>query len=114
MSLDRFVYWREQPPTQRAIGMLLRDYMGGAGKVRWSAGTGRYFIDLPGHCSSPTWRVGHVGRSFEPGMKRWIEVCLCENWADVITREGDDFTNGIAERLADVLARAFDRKAEPS
>lgn len=114
MSLDRIVYWREQPPAQRAVVMLLRDYMGGAGRVRWHAGTGRYFIDLPGHCSSPTWRVGHVGRSFEPGAKRWIEVFLHNDCVDVITRVADDFTNGIAERLADVLARAFDGKAEPS
>lgn len=113
MSLDRFVRWgTARTPTSAEIRMVCEDFVGAAGDVICSEESGRLVIRLPGSCSNPFSRVLPGVRVFEDGERRWIEVFEHEDSIDVITRMHDDFTNGLAQRLAEVFAREWDGTVE--
>ncbi|MFH1098799.1 MAG: hypothetical protein V1723_02685 [Candidatus Uhrbacteria bacterium] len=110
MALDRIVYWKSRRPTNRQIRMLLGDFFRGAAGIGWSGKGGRWSVCLPGRPSSPMRRVAPkiAGPDEYFDRERWIEVFPGGSSVDVITRCADDYTNGIAERLADVIARCWD------
>lgn len=122
MSLDRFVRWQtELRPTREELQLVLEDYLGGAGEARWD--TDRFFVTLTGLRSEAYRRCAHVTevvRAYaehtlrEPPANRirWIELYLHEDSIDVITRCADDFTNAVAERLAEICAAYWDGKVD--
>ncbi len=120
MALDRFVHWKtDRHPTREDVGKVCEDFMVGVGAVTWNEKIGRWIITLPGKCSHPLRRMtDYCGVRIFEGEKhlRWIEVFLhdanCDHALDVITRQHDDFTNGLAERLADVFARFWEGEVQ--
>lgn len=119
MALDRFVKWinPRRHPTRRQALCVCIDFLGGVGQVEWNKGSGRIIIDLPGTCTSPFKSARPTfARPFDSDQKRWIEVFLhgkSDGYVvDVITRQHDDFTNGLADRLAEVFARGWEGEVE--
>ena len=105
---------------------MLEDYIDDSGEVVWDEGSHRFWITFarmgdrrPGekpqaHHSEAFRRGGAVtGVMKQMAMLRYhddirsIEVFIHEDCVDVITRMADDFTSGVAARLAEVLARLF-------
>jgi hypothetical protein len=127
MSLDRFVRWEGEAPTREGLELVLKDYMGESGVVRWDESSGRFWITFartgggwyPGEKPEARHSDAHrrVGLATDAQRAyaiecynddiRSIEVFVHEDSVDVITRCADDFTNGVAARLAEVLARLF-------
>jgi len=127
MSLDRFVRWEGEGPTREELELVLEDYIGESGVVRWDERSGRFWISFathaPGHGlaahSDAYRRAGLVtGVVKQAAMLRYhegarsIEVYVDRDHVDVITRMADDFTNGVAARLAEVLGRLFGGRVE--
>lgn len=108
MSLDRFVRWGATKPTTAEIRMVCERFVGAAGEVVWNTESARIVIRLPGSCSNALEYIHLGGRTFEATDRRWIEVFEHADCLDVITRHHDDFTNGLAARLAEVFARGWD------
>lgn len=135
MALDRVVRFPEVAPNSRELRILCTDYLGASGMV--ITRDGRLFLDVPGVNSFAHRRVGlcpkaHRAMAEESwkeyaenpphkfyNSQRWIEVFL--HPADeegpacvyVTTRQHDEFTNAIAEGLADVLMRGWRGEREP-
>lgn len=122
MSLDRFVRWEDKAPSREELTLVLEDFVGESGVVRWDDGAHRFFIVFaavgPGHqlarVSSPERRAGDVTAASRACAHeryhediRSIEVFLHDDCLDVITRLADAFTNGVAARLAEEFARLF-------
>jgi hypothetical protein len=106
VSLDRFIRWPLGPaPTREQILPLLEDYFGGAAAIR--DGGDRYYIDLPGVGGSALRHAVPERASCLMLEKRWIEVWRGSDSVDVITRGADEYTNGLAARLAETIAQAW-------
>lgn len=127
MSADRFVRWKPDAPrpTRQELQFLLEDYTRGiATSVSWNAEQRRFYVVLPGRPSWPFMRIGCVSdvekRSYAEetaqGRYRWIEVYFAEGVPDepldVITRRGDEITNAIADRIAEIVARFWEGRIE--
>jgi hypothetical protein len=74
-----------------------------------------WIIRLPGKPTSPF--EGVDGNRAFPRMghddpERWIEVVLCPENLDVLTRVQDEFTNGIADQLARAFTRYYRGKLD--
>jgi hypothetical protein len=135
MALDRFVYWQTERPTREQLELVLEDFIGGAGSVKWD--TDRFFVMLKGKQSEAFRRCERASETqrlyaqevYNEMRERWIEVWMRDEpmeleakdgdpahsdhgCVDVMTRSADDFTNGVAARLAEVLARFWDGKVE--
>jgi hypothetical protein len=117
MALDRFVYFEQRVPTPQHVRQILVNFLGGCGTVE-DGPLNWWVITLPGKCSSPF--AGIPGsRPFHPdrynGEERWIEVVFQPDdtpSVDVMTRHADEFTNGVAERLAQEFARFYGGRLE--
>jgi hypothetical protein len=124
MALDRLVHFTTRRPTRALLRRVLVDFFGGAAlSIRWSRD--RFFVKLPGAHSEAFRRLPWFPRwakrttkdpRFDP-IDRWIEIWLDIKSGktvsvDVMTRRADDFTNGIAARLADCIARFWSGKLE--
>lgn len=110
MALDRFVNWGDNHPTRDQIESVLTHYFGGAARVEWKID--RFFVWLPGNSSFPFVGLGnrfeaHEVEKFAENPERLIEVWVDATGRvmDVITRQADHYTNGIAEQLAATFAR---------
>lgn len=117
MSLDTFVYWKQEVPTHEEIQQCLEDYCRGIGVVAWDDGTGRWFVDLPGKSSFPFARVGPSSRQrrqmeIERSRERQFEVWLDNECLDVITREMDEITHNISRGFAVLVARGWEGRLE--
>lgn len=119
MPADRFVRWKGHPPKRALLELVILDYIDDAGEVHWHELAHRFYITLRGKHSevarragltTPNVRAVAVSRYHEGD--RLIEVYVDPEYADVITRMTDDYTSGVAERLAEVLARLFDGEVE--
>jgi len=113
MALDRFVNFDKRRPTKEETGLVLRDFFGpDAGTVEWKGD--RFFVTLPGKSSFPFASLPDALRDpFAGGdRERWIEVYVTKSQFDVITRQHDEYTNVIAEGLAQMFARYWDGKLE--
>lgn len=97
MALDRFIYFEDgQTPSFDEIREVCVHYVGGSGAGRIKLDPPRVFAVLPGASLSPTARP-----------ERFIEVYVDEDNVDVMTREGDEFTNAVAEGLSALICRRF-------
>jgi hypothetical protein len=128
MALDRVVRWTgDRRPTVEQIGKVVTQFFGGAAHVTWDKD--RYFATLRGKWQHPLENVEGINLSagaLEPGripstasgklvrQERWLEV-----WPDpdgaclyVMTRSMDEYTNGCAQRLAEIFARAWNGTLE--
>jgi hypothetical protein len=107
MSLDRFVYWREQRPSQAELQTLLEDYVGveNAKQVEWSKD--RWIVTLWGRNSSPFKRILEGHRRGHPLDERWFEVVVGESNIDVITRQQDELTNVVAAGFQALCLRYY-------
>lgn len=106
MALDRFIHF-DKPDESRAdvngsLRAVIEAYIGVGGWINWSHD--RWFIHLG----------SQNAMSSMVEVERWIEVYLSPNAdnIDVITRQQDNFTNAVAEGLADRLARRFNGRRE--
>jgi hypothetical protein len=115
VSRDVDVHWTtRERPRREDVRKTLEHYLGGAGEVRWDAGTARFYATLPGRPTHPfAWDPTAVAMP-EPGDLRLFEVwpdprgrCLC-----VITRMQDEFTNNVAAGFAALCARRWRGRIE--
>jgi len=105
MALNRFVAWEKIRPTGKELLEVLQTFMGGAGEIEND--NDRYYITIPGQ-QSPIWAQKNENR------QRWFEVVSNHAYVNVITRQGDELTNGIAETFADVCAKRWQGIRETS
>ncbi len=121
MALDRFVNFEHgsQVPSAKNMRKLLKDYLGEAAKkIAWKRD--RFYVDLHGASTFPGRRLKDIGLAVRSGAyakqvlspRRWIEVHLGDDNVDVITRHADEYTNGVAQRLAEIIARYWKGKLQ--
>jgi hypothetical protein len=108
MATDRTVYWDTRKPDRREVEVVIRDFLGSVGDVRWNDDCSRWLVTLPGTPSWPLARITPIGH--RPGLapeERWFEVWEDDErtYLSVITRQQDEFTAALADRLAEVFAR---------
>jgi hypothetical protein len=110
MSADRYINWAGTKPTKDEIMETLVNFLGGVGTVSFS--NGRFIIDLPG---SPTAALKGLDPKgpLPASDKRWVEIFMHEDSLDIMTRQGDDFANALAERLADIFAHQWKGERVP-
>jgi hypothetical protein len=89
---------------------ILTDFFGGAigEPLKWEGG--RWYVVLPGKGASMFRGVG--GFNMEPREERWIEVFAGENYWSFMTRQHDEYTNVLADGLAQHVARFYQGKFE--
>ncbi len=112
MSLDRFIYWQDKKPTDEQLLHVVEDFMGGVGEIDdnyQKDGHPWWIVLLPGSPSHPLSRIYPEMMQYQPppGVDRCLEVCVADDCVDIITRQADDFTNALAEGLAEVMCRAW-------
>lgn len=110
MALDRFVRFDGPLPTRDAMQALLEDFFGDAAThVNWDRD--RFFVELCGRPTAALRRQDGVpwfyAAALEEARDRWIEVWLGRDCVDVMTRNADEYTNGCAAALAQIVARWF-------
>lgn len=123
MGLDRFVYFEQRVPTHDEVHRILENFFGGAASI--DVVRGRWFIVLPGRNSATFKGIDGASPILQArfddqpdAATREIEVILqtsnpeLPHSLDVLTRRVDDFTNGIAERLAREFARFYKGKLD--
>lgn len=127
MSQDRFV-WMEHPPNAGELELLLEDFLGGflergefceqdRPSLVWK--DGRWFATLVGWDSHALRRAPFITDAMRAyyaqvhGVRqRFIEVYIGDDYVDVITRQADDATNALADRLAELIARCWKGRLE--
>lgn len=100
-------------PLKKDLRLICTNFLGGAGIVTYHKD--RFFLALRGTNTHPLKGVtGAPDRcNHQSREERWIEVVIDgKNKLDVLTREQDDFTNGLADALAAVFARWYDGQVE--
>jgi hypothetical protein len=122
MSRDRFVRYEGyegQHPTTIEVGRVISQYFGPeVATVDHVPAQRRFYVSLRGKWSSPLHGVvplfpGDLAVGDLVGGERWIEVYVAEGEPiDVITRHADDYTNALADDLANVLGRGWGGKVE--
>lgn len=109
MPLDRFVYFDDRPaPLNEALKTLLDRYLSGVGRVEWCVG--RWFATLPG---APCDARGRLEPEDMP-RARWFEVYRHDDSVDVITRDGDQYTEAVAVGFARLVALEWAGRLEES
>lgn len=109
MSQDRIVRWKNGiKPKRKELKRVIENFFGPvAVGIEWRSE--RFFVRLLGESTSPTKDVPILGAiewaKFDPKEDRYIEVWPSRYCLYVMTRRADDFTNGCAQRLSEVLAR---------
>jgi len=106
MALDRFITFpKGKKPKKKQIELVVRNFFGEAATIEWDQD--RWTVSLPG---KPTWTFEGI----EPDMiarvrntERWIEV-YPTGTLDIITRRADEYTNTLAQGLAEVFARYWE------
>lgn len=117
MALDRFINWPRRRPSRKALERFIEDFISGAGSVRWHRD--RWYVDLAGACSTALRRqpmaTPCARRRFDddPPWKRWIEVWPGRKCIDVMTRQHDEYTNAVAEGIAERIAGFWSGEREP-
>ena len=118
MAADRFITWDKdkEKPTNEQILFILEDFLGGVGDL----GTpdlgkrgGTIIVRLPGKPTNPFTRV----MDREPlhlRKERFFEVLITRSDVDVLTREADFFTDGLATTFAKLLARYWGARYQDS
>jgi hypothetical protein len=119
---DREIRWKRKGrrPSKTDVHTILLDFLGGAGTVE--AGKDRFYVRLGGSWSHPLRRFPEfltkamhaVASKPDPRfLERIIEVWKDRSSLYVMTRQQDDFTNGVAERIVDVFTRAYEAERVP-
>lgn len=100
MSLDRIVQYPGERPSNEAIGCVLRVFFAG------SCGPHEKYGNVP-TWDTDRWFVVLRGKVAD-GRERWIEVWPGDDCIDIMTRQMDEFTNDVADRLARSLNKWLD------
>lgn len=100
MALDRFIHFDDgQTPSFEQVRDVCVHYIGGSGTI--TSEPPRIFAEVPGASHCPIARP-----------ERFIEVYVDDDNVDVMTRQGDEFTNALAEGLTGLICRKFQGKRE--
>lgn len=106
MPLDRYVRFSTKRPTQETLEKVLTQFFGNAASITWAFD--RFIVDLPGNHS---WALNGVLYDREQAVPpiRTIEVIMEPSGAfvNVYTHHQDEFTNGVAFTLQNLLCRAW-------
>jgi hypothetical protein len=99
MANDRFIYFEEDDkPTDEEVEKVVRNYFGvGTATISWDKE--RWFVTLPGKTTDPFEGISEKPTNPHTGGERWIEI-VPGNPVDVLTRQQDPYTDGLAHRLA--------------
>lgn len=110
MACDRFVCWAEVKPTKNEAESIIKNYLDEAAtEIKWDKD--RFFVTLVGKPSFPFKDI----ITSDPSVfseTRWLEVYLAQDNLDVITRMGDEYTNTVADGLANLFVRLYDAALE--
>lgn len=118
MAIDRFITWNSarKAPKFKELKAVLEDYLSGAA-VKVDEDGQRIYAILQGKPSFPFKRIPTYERDGayqEQHDERWIEVYWSVGSIDVITRMTDEYTNGVAEGFATLVARFWKGKRSES
>ncbi len=105
MALDRFITFKGKKPPKADLLVLCNNYLGGTGKVEVSED--RVTLTLPGKGRSAFAGIVEAYQE-HPHADRWIEVVYGSGTFDVLTRNQDNFTNAVADGLAQDIARFWE------
>lgn len=106
MSQDRFIYWLDgSQPYAQEIQWVIEDFFNGSAIIKWD--TDRFFINLNGVPKHPLSRIIKLPESIQ--TQRWIEVWIGAKCLSVLTRQQDEYTNVLADGLAEVFIRYWKR-----
>ncbi len=119
MSSDRVVrFTRANPrPTLKVLRMFLEDFVGAAGTI--TCGEQRFYVNFAGPPSHAFRRCdlrgdefgeqyhAHLSSDHGKPRERWIEVWPGRSVIYVMTRDQDQFVNGIAEHVANTIANRW-------
>lgn len=115
MAQDRFVYWgKTKKPTNKQVEIVCTCYFGsGASDIQVSPKEKRITITLFGEISHPL-RLIKGAMPWPPSeyITRYIEVYIDTKYVDIITRQQDEYTNALAEGLADIFARFWEGRRD--
>lgn len=121
MACDRIVRWKGRRPADADLRVVLEDYLGGCAEVeeRPQVGSGRpwFFITIPGKPTFPFGRLEEMrgtpnAAAIAETPERWFEVFVADDYVDVITRHGDEFTGVVAQGFAALCARFWGGELE--
>src|ERR1019366_9963794 len=104
-------------PTDEQLRQVVEDFFNGVGEIsdNYSRKHERpwWIVLLPGTPSNPLKRIFPEVFEHQPpgGKERWLEVVVDDGSVDVLTRQADDFTNALADGLAEVLCRGWSGRA---
>lgn len=103
MACDRFIFFNKSPrPSSDNISMLLNNFMGCAGSI--TRESDRFLISLPGINTNALLNISSVVKPSER-TERYIEVIEGSDYWDIVTRQHDEFTNALAQELANIIAK---------
>lgn len=108
MAYDRFVYWGERRPTYDEVVRVVRNVLGYAGTIEEKAGKkGLPWLvaTLPGKPTLALDGIAKMATQCEMPKERWFEVFVHADSVDVLTRQQDEFTNAVADAVAETLKR---------
>jgi len=111
MALDRFVrFKKDRRPKRDDVERLLRNFFGEGATTSIDWEGGRFYVTLPGHLTFPFAGLTEETTNMELATQwddrgRWIEVYVARTNVDVITRGMDEYTNALADHIAEMLAR---------
>jgi len=120
MSLDRYVkFRRDRFPTLDETERVVRDFFGEGAKVSETEcfdDGGRIIVRLPGNCSSPFRDVEegldlYANRAHERAIVVYYDAGV--PYLEVLTRLQDEYTDGVAQRLAEIFARFWEGELDP-
>jgi len=102
MAVDRFIQFENDKPDLESIKSVLIAFFNDDGVTHIYWDDDRFYINLPGKGSFPFRDL--IDTSPPIRDERWIEV-YPGNPMDIITRTQDEYTNIIADGIAQMFAR---------
>jgi len=113
MALDRFIRFPKHRPSRENTERVLKNFLGEAGRVEWREDQRSFYISLPGSPGFPFEGISDIPQMGRySGNERWIEIFYDAEQFDVITRQQDEFTNVVANGIAQMFARYWEGDVE--
>ena len=107
MAQDFFItFLKGKGPTKKEVKLIVCNFFGDAAKIKYDVST--WLVSLAG---KPTWVFEGIEEDMMPRMRnteRWIEVNGYGTRVSITTRRADEYTNALAEGLANVFTRYWE------
>ena len=110
MSLTRTVRFEDRRPDRADIEPILRNFLGGCGTTERM--NKQWILNIPGKPTSMFLGIKGAVATSQGQDERWIEVDYHGDELMVTTRTQDDFTNALADCVAEGFGRFYGGKLD--